>query len=120
MRGHELHENLDGATFVAECRTAPRYRLYSVDDVHPAMIRDDAQGRAVAGELYDVPLSVLGRVLDEEPPGLGLDVVELEDGILTLGVMWLSPRPLPKSAREISEYGGWHAYVTDRGSPHGA
>jgi len=38
MRGDVLHQNLDGARFISEARTAPRYRLYSIGDVHPGMI----------------------------------------------------------------------------------
>ena len=108
-RGEELHDNLDGARFRGESTTSPRYRLLSVDDRHPAMVADDARGVAVAGELYEVPLQVLARVLEREPAGLGLGVVELADGELTLGVVWL-PAELPPSARDISEYGDWRRY----------
>lgn len=109
MSGEELHENLAGARFCGEWTTAPRYRLFSVDDRHPAMVRDDARGAAVAGELYEVPLPVLATVLEREPAGLGLGVVELSDGQLTLGVMWLAAE-LPPSARDISDYGDWRRY----------
>ena len=100
MRGEQLHQNLDGARFCGEWTTAPRYRLFSVDDRHPAMVRDDARGAAIAGELYLVPLPVLGTVLDREPAGLGLGVVELADGQLTLGVMWLAPALPPIRRRD--------------------
>jgi gamma-glutamylcyclotransferase (GGCT)/AIG2-like uncharacterized protein YtfP len=109
MRGEELHRNLDGARFCGEWTTAPRYRLFSVGDRHPAMVLDDARGAAVAGELYEVPLTVLATVLDREAAGLGLGVVELSDGQLTLGVMWLAAE-LPPSSRDISEYGDWRRY----------
>jgi gamma-glutamylcyclotransferase (GGCT)/AIG2-like uncharacterized protein YtfP len=109
MTGGELHANLDGARLCGEWKTAPRYRLFSAEDRHPAMIRDDAHGVAVAGELYEVPLPVLSAVLDGEPPGLGLGVVELSDGRLTLGVVWLSGE-VPPSFRDISEYGDWRRY----------
>ena len=41
MRGLELEPNLVnlGAAFVREDRTEPAYRLYSVNDIHPAMVR---------------------------------------------------------------------------------
>jgi hypothetical protein len=48
-------------------------------------------------------------VLEREPAGLGLGVVELSDGQLTLGVMWLAAE-LPPSARDISDYGDWRRY----------
>jgi gamma-glutamylcyclotransferase (GGCT)/AIG2-like uncharacterized protein YtfP len=109
MRGLELHANLDGARFCGESATAPRYRLFSVGDVHPAMLPDETRGTAVAGELYDVPLPVLAAVLDGEPAGLGVGVVELADGQLTLGIVWVGDE-LPPSARDISEYGDWRLY----------
>src|SRR3954447_9882817 len=37
MRGLELHENLAGAEFLEQTTTAPRYRVRSIDDVHPGM-----------------------------------------------------------------------------------
>jgi len=114
MRGLELHANLDGARFCGERSTAAHYRLFSVDDVHPAMVRDDARGVAVAGELYEVPLPVLQALLEGEPPGLGIGVVELDDGELTLGIVWLAPE-LPVSARDISEYGDWRRYRASAG-----
>jgi gamma-glutamylcyclotransferase (GGCT)/AIG2-like uncharacterized protein YtfP len=109
MAGEELHDNLGGASFAGAASTAAVYRLYSVEDRHPAMVRDDSGGVAVAGELYDVPLAVLARVLEGEPSGLGIGVVELSGGTLSLGIVWLSAE-LPATARDISEYGDWRRY----------
>ena len=41
MRGLELNHNMldAGAVFVCETRTAPVYRLWSIDDRYPGMIR---------------------------------------------------------------------------------
>ena len=41
MRGLDLNGNLlaVGASFVREARTAPHYRLWSIGDRHPAMLR---------------------------------------------------------------------------------
>ena len=48
MRGLELNPNLlaVGATFVREDATEPCYRLWSIDDRHPAMIRTPGEGTA--------------------------------------------------------------------------
>src|SRR5216684_3618538 len=52
MRGEPLHGNLAGAKFLGSATTAPRYRLFSVHDVHPAMLRQTSgPGAAVKGEL---------------------------------------------------------------------
>ena len=56
MRDLALHANLAEAEFLEACETAPRYRLYSIDDVHPGMFEVDAGGIAVPGELYRVPI----------------------------------------------------------------
>ena len=41
MRDLELNENLlnVGAEFLCEATTTPNYRLWSINDVHPAMVR---------------------------------------------------------------------------------
>jgi gamma-glutamylcyclotransferase (GGCT)/AIG2-like uncharacterized protein YtfP len=110
MRGEPLHGNLAGATFIGPARTAPRYRLFTVRDRHPAMIPAGAGlGVSVSGELYELDLAQLQHVLDHEPPGLGLGVIELEEGIRTLGILWTAPG-MPELAIDISSYGGWRAY----------
>ena len=50
MRGLELNGNLlrAGARFVREARTLPSYRLWSIGDVHPAMLRSSKGGSAIA------------------------------------------------------------------------
>ena len=110
MRGDVLHRNLDGARFVSEASTAPRYRLFSIGDVHPGMVEAEAgDGVAVAGELYELDLEHLERLIAGEPPGLGIAVVELEDGTRSLGVFWVASE-MPETAIDISEHGGWRAY----------
>jgi adenine/guanine/hypoxanthine permease len=110
MRGEPLHGNLAAARFIGPARTAPRYRLLSVRDLHPAMIPAGASpGAAITGELYELDLVQLQHVLDHEPPGLGLGVVELEDGSRTMGILWTAQN-MPEPATDISAYGGWREY----------
>src|SRR5512132_3354547 len=96
MRGLELNTNLlaAGASFVRETRTAPVYRLWSIDDRHPAMVRVASGGVAVAVEVWSVP-------------GAGL-----ADGSEVLGV--LGEPILCEGQREITAHGGWRAYVAVR------
>ena len=114
MRGLELNANLveAGATFVREARTAPVYRLWSIDDRHPAMIRVDVGGAAIALEVWSVPSEGLASILLKEPPGLCIGKVRLEDGSETLGV--LGEPALCEGQREITNYGGWRAYLAAR------
>jgi gamma-glutamylcyclotransferase (GGCT)/AIG2-like uncharacterized protein YtfP len=114
MRGLELNGNLlrAGARFVREANTAPAYRLYSIGDVHPAMLRAPGGG-AIALELWEVPETGLAGILQAEPAGLCIGKVELADGSQVLGVLgepWLCEgRP------EITTCGGWRAYLARRG-----
>src|SRR5262247_4079614 len=87
MRGLALNGNLlaAGATFVRETTTSPRYRLWSIEDRHPAMIRVAKGGIAVAVEVWDVPAAGLAAILLGEPPGLCVGKVHLADGEETLG-----------------------------------
>jgi hypothetical protein len=114
MGGLELNGNLveAGATFVREARTAPLYRLWSIDDRHPAMIRVDVGGAAIALEVWSVPAEGLAAILLKEPAGLCVGKVRLEDGSETLGV--LGEPALCEGRREITGYGGWRGYLARR------
>ena len=113
MRGLALHANLDGATFLGEFRTAPRYRVHSIGDVHPGMYRVEEGGVSVAGELYELPNEVWTRVESGEPPDLYRGPVELEDGRTVPGILY--PRELAEGHhRDISAYGDWRRYWEDR------
>jgi gamma-glutamylcyclotransferase (GGCT)/AIG2-like uncharacterized protein YtfP len=109
MRGLALHANLDGAEFLGEARTAPAYRLYSIDDRHPGMFEVPAGGVSVAGELYRVPEAVWRRVEAGEPPGLYRGRVRLANGREVFGILY--PRELAEGRhRDISAYADWRAY----------
>lgn len=113
MRGLELNANLlaVGATFVREAMTEPRYRLWSIDDRHPAMMRVATGGAAIALEIWDVPTTGLSEILLREPPGLCIGKVRLADGEEMLGV--LGESVLCEGKREITQWGGWRAYIAD-------
>jgi len=114
MRGLALNGNLlaAGATFVREAATAAEYRLWSIEDRHPAMLRVREDGAAIAVEVWDVPAAGLGQILLQEPPGLCIGKVRLADGEETLGV--LGEPALCEGQREITSFGGWRAYIAAR------
>src|SRR5437879_12009505 len=89
MRGFALNGNLlaAGATFVRETTTIPSYRLWSIDDRHPAMVRVAQGGAAIAVEVWQVPAAGLATILMGEPPGLAIGKVRLADGQEMLGVL---------------------------------
>lgn len=120
MRGLALNPNLlnVGATFLAESQTEPAYRLWSIDDRYPAMIRVATGGVAIAVEVWAVPLAGLGLILMQEPPGLAIGKVRLIDGDVVLGVIG---EPLTVEGKtEITTFGGWRAYCDARSHPNPA
>ena len=113
MRGLRGHGNLSGAEFLEETRTAPRYRLYSIDERHPGMFEVEEGGVSVAGELYRVPADVWERVEAGEPPNLYKGTVLLVDGRAVEGILY--PRELAEGHyRDISAYGDWRTYQAAR------
>lgn len=111
MRGLELNANLlkVGATFVREDITAPIYRLWSIADRHPAMLRVQENGQAIALEIWSISPVALGEILLSEPAGLSIGKILLSDGQEVLGV--LGEPFLCEGQKEITEYGGWRAYI---------
>ncbi len=111
MRGLELNANMHlvGATFVREADTEPAYRLWSINDRHPAMMRVKQGGAAIALEIWAVPAGNMGTLLLLEPPGLCIGKVRLGDGEEVLGV--LGEAFLCEGKRDITEFGGWRAYI---------
>ena len=113
MQGFELNRNMleAGAVFVREDRTAPLYRLWSIEDRYPGMIRTSAgNGGAIALEIWDVDEMGLIRILSQEPAGLTLGRVLLESGAEFLGM--LAEPYLVEGKREITHFGGWRNYLT--------
>ena len=67
MRGLELNPSMleVGARFLRETTTAAEYRLWSINDRHPAMIRVRTGGAAVAVEVWQVPTEGVAQLLRE-------------------------------------------------------
>ena len=64
MRGLELENNLKeaGASFIKESKTEKAYRLFSINDKYPAMVKD-ANGSAIDVELYEISEQGMQEVL---------------------------------------------------------
>lgn len=117
MRGFELEKNLLAvdAKFLEETKTGKSYRLWSIRDKNPAMIRvspEDEKAAQVDVEIWEVPYAGLAKVLEQEPEGLSIGKVVLENGEVVLGV--IAEPQLVKGMKEISRYGGWKNYMKDR------
>jgi hypothetical protein len=114
MRDLELNSNLidAGARFVREDQTDACYRIWSIGDRHPAMLRTPGEGAYVALELWEVPVEAVAAILLAEPPGLAIGKIVLRDGSVVLGV--LGEPFLCAGQTEITEFGGWRAYVASK------
>ena len=111
MRGQPGHANLDGARILREVETAPRYRLFEVDGRWPALIEDD-EGVTIAGQLWEIEEPHLARLAELEPPGWERAPVELADGLRVEA--FLGDPSLRARGHDVSEHGGWAAYVASR------
>jgi len=111
MRELALNKNLIGAqaVFVREDKTSPNYRLWSIDDSYPAMMRNDRDGAEIDLEIWQIPLNGLIEVLKSEPPGLGMGKIELKDGEWVFGV--LGEKYICEDRLEITQWGGWRNYI---------
>jgi Allophanate hydrolase C-terminal domain len=111
MHGFALNQKLlaVGATFVHEAVTAPIYRLWSIGDQYPTMLRVTAGGAAIALEVWAIPRLHLGTILLQEPPGLCLGKILLADQSIILGV--LGEAYMCEGQRDITAWGGWRAYM---------
>ena len=119
MRGLALHGNLDGAEFLGEYWTSPRYRVFSINDVHPGMfeLNDGEEGGVtVTGEVYTMSDKIWANVEAGEPPHLYKGQVNLLDGRSVDGILF--PRELAEDPVndyiDISEFGDWRSYMLSK------
>ena len=111
MRGLELNPNMlaAGGVFVREDLTDAHYRLWSIGERHPGMIRVATGGTAVALEIWELPLVSFATLLLSEPAGLAIGKVTLKGGNQVLGV--LAEPWLVENQKEITQHGSWRVYT---------
>lgn len=111
MRGLELNGNMLAAqgVFVREDQTDAHYRIWSINDRHPGMIRVAEGGTSVALEIWALPLVSFAGLLLSEPAGLAIGKVTLRDGSHVLGV--LAEPWLVENQKDITAHGSWRAYT---------
>lgn len=116
MRGLTLHSNLEGAKYLGNYQTAPRYRIYSINNVHPGMFElneGEEGGVSVAGEIYKMSDEIWSRVEKGEPPHLYKGTIKLLDGGTVDGILF--PREIAENPvnnhTDISLFGDWRKYL---------
>ena len=100
---------LEGASFVEQARTAPRYRLFSLDGF-PVLVEDAEGGRSLAVQVWEVPDELWAAILESEPPEMVAAAVELDDGRLVVTLLGTPDFVSGRGGVEVSEYGSWAAY----------
>lgn len=110
MRGLALHSNLTdaGATFIKKSKTEKAYRLYSINDQYPAMIKEK-KGQAIEVELYEISEEGMQEVLSKESEGLTIDKITLVDKKEVYGVIGLPS--IIEGQKDITSFKGWRKYI---------
>jgi len=101
------HPNLGGASFLARTRTAPRYRLFIVDGMWPALI-PSGDGVEIECELYEASEDLLAHLAEVEPPGWNRGALELADGPVVEA--FVADPSLAARGEDVSRHGSWTAY----------
>ena len=115
LSGMPLNSELKsfGARFLEATKTAPDYRLYALNGKPPArpgLLRvASGQGTSVAVEVWALPADGFGRFVAAIPAPLSIGTLTLADGRSVKG--FLAESDGVKDARDISEFGGWRAFV---------
>jgi allophanate hydrolase len=101
-----------GAVLRQATYTAPKYRLYALPGTtppKPGLVRVAEVGASLAVEVWDMPMDQLGSFLALIPQPLGLGSLELLDGSHVHG--FLCEAIALQGARDISNFGGWRAFL---------
>jgi allophanate hydrolase len=114
MKGLPLNHQLEtiGGRFVREVTTSDSYRMFALDSVPPkpgVVWAGRGAGVGLSGELWEVSPAGLGKFLAGLPQPMTLGAVELSDGRQVVGFGCAAP-----DGPDISEFGGWRAYLAGR------
>lgn len=117
MSGQADHGQLQGSTLLRAARTSAGYRFYAVRGEFPGLVPVDEGGGCVEGELYELPESVWEQSLaPSEPVELALGQVQLDDGETVFAMLLDTSRVDPADITDITELGGWRAYLRSIGA----
>jgi len=103
-----------GGRLLEAAITAPDYRLYALPTTppKPGMLRvEKGAGSSIALELWALSAAAFGKFVAAIPPPLSIGTVRLADGRGVKGFI-VEPADVD-SARDISAFGGWRAFVMD-------
>jgi allophanate hydrolase len=103
-----------GGRLLEAAVTAPDYRLYALATTppKPGMLRvEPGKGSAIELELWALSAAAFGQFVAAIPPPLSIGTIRLSDGRGVKG--FLVEAAAIESARDISAFGGWRAYMKE-------
>jgi allophanate hydrolase len=113
LRGQPLDHQLTdrGGHLVRADVTAPAYRLVALPTTppKPGLVRVAHGGGQVRGEVWRLPTDGFGAFVAAIPAPLGIGAVTLANGTEVSG--FLCESYAAEGAPDITEYGGWLAYL---------
>jgi allophanate hydrolase len=110
-----------GATFLRATTTTADYRLFALPGgppARPGLIRVREGGAAIALEVWALPADGFGRFVAGIPSPLGIGTLALADGTRVKG--FLCEQIATEAARDVTEFGGWRAFVAAQAKPQDA
>jgi allophanate hydrolase len=121
LTGQPLNHQLTdrGGRRCASTTTAPEYRLYALptDPPKPGLLRTPGSGAAIEVEVWALDAAGLGEFVAAIPAPLGVGKIELADGTEVTGFL-CEPHAI-EGAPDITEHGGWRAYLAARANLDG-
>ncbi len=117
MTGLPLNSQLThlGGEFVTATKTAPNYKLYKLNGFtpeRPGLLRVNKNGTAIELEVWQLPIAHYGDFVAGIPAPLGFGTLTLDDGTLVNGFM--CEAYATEDASDISQLGGWRAYLASK------
>jgi allophanate hydrolase len=113
LRGQPLNHELTsrGGRFVVATTTEPEYRLHALDTKppKPGLVRVAADGRAIAAEVWELPVAGFGEFVAGVPAPLTIGKVRLA-GIGEVAGFLCEPSALA-GAEDITASGGWLTHL---------
>lgn len=104
-----------GARKISTTTTSSNYSLYALRGTvpsKPGLVRVAEGGRAIEIEVWELPLRNFGEFVADVPAPLAIGSLEISDGGWVKGFV-CEPAAIA-DAEDISNHGGWRAYLAQR------
>jgi allophanate hydrolase len=117
LSGQPLNKQLTelAGVLVRSCRTAPEYRLFALPNTvppKPGLVRVSAGGVPIEVEVWELSPEAFGSFMKGVPAPMCIGTLALDDGERVHGFL-CEPIAL-EGATDISQFGGWRAYLASR------